>query len=214
MLEVGAGYTSIFILQALEDNANELKMYRELRASGRARCGDTPWSVDTYDYDYSGQLHVIDNLAHHATTAHKVQDIATEIGCSARLHVHVQDAFNLDLASTLAVPTKFDLIWIDLGAANRIETFLDAWWRRVNPNGGLILVHSTVTNELSRTWLEKMRSLARDSESVQKASIYGCFSEMSFMEPMKLFQNAFTIFQRRGAQYDDEWREPIYTKYP
>ena len=35
VLEVGAGYTSMFILQALRDNAAELDAYRELRGAGR-----------------------------------------------------------------------------------------------------------------------------------------------------------------------------------
>ena len=40
VLEVGAGYTSMFILQALRDNAAELDAYRELRGAGLCRCGD------------------------------------------------------------------------------------------------------------------------------------------------------------------------------
>jgi hypothetical protein len=215
VLEVGAGYTSIFLLQALQDNADELQMYRDLRTSGRAKCGDVPWSVDGYDgFDaYDGQLHIMDNMAHHATTAHLVQDIAAKLGNSERLHVHVADAFNFDLASTLAVPKKFDLLWIDLGAANRIAGFFDAWWSRVNENGGMVLVHSTLTNELSRSWLQSMRELARDREQQQNRG-YGCFTEISFLEPMKMFQNSFTVFQRRGLAYDEEYQEPVLTKYP
>ena len=48
VLEVGAGYTSMFILQALRDNAAELDAYRELRGAGLCKCGDVPWSVDEF----------------------------------------------------------------------------------------------------------------------------------------------------------------------
>jgi hypothetical protein len=48
VLEVGAGYTSMFILQALRDNAAELDAYRELRGAGICKCGDVPWSVDDF----------------------------------------------------------------------------------------------------------------------------------------------------------------------
>ena len=53
VLEVGAGYTSVFILQALRDNAAELEAYRELRAARMCACGDAPWSVDAF-FDGSG----------------------------------------------------------------------------------------------------------------------------------------------------------------
>jgi hypothetical protein len=36
------------------------------------------------------------------------------------------------------------------------------------------------------------------------------FDLLSLMEPHKLFQNSFSILQKRG----DGWSEPIYTKYP
>jgi hypothetical protein len=48
ILEVGAGYTSAFLLQALRDNAVELETYRDLRRVGLAVCGDAPWSVDAF----------------------------------------------------------------------------------------------------------------------------------------------------------------------
>ena len=48
ILEVGAGYTSAFLLQALADNAAELEAYRRLRRDGLAVCGDAPWSVDAF----------------------------------------------------------------------------------------------------------------------------------------------------------------------
>ena len=218
VLEIGAGYTSIFLLQALADNAAELDMYRSLRASGEARCGDVPWSVDEYfngasDEKTDGVLHIVDNMAHEHTTAHKVQRIAKELGCEQRLVVHVADAFNEDLPSTLGPGVKyFDVLWIDLGAADRIEGFFDRWWHRVNPDGGYVLVHSTLTNTLSRGWLEKMRALAREAVS----SPYGPFQTMSFLEPHKMFQNSFSIFQRRGGGplNDPEYHERVLTKYP
>ena len=63
VLEVGAGYTSIFLLQALQDNATELQIYRDLRKNGKAKCGEVPWSVDGYGYAaYDGELHIMDNI--------------------------------------------------------------------------------------------------------------------------------------------------------
>lgn len=85
-LEVGGGFTSIFLLQALEDNAAEVARYRQLRAAGQDRVGDsgTQWSCDAFfapssaaagdsmaDRVEKGLLHCIDNMAHEHTTANK-----------------------------------------------------------------------------------------------------------------------------------------------
>ena len=84
----------------------------------------------------SGLLHCIDNMAHEHTTAHAVKGVAESLGMADRLRVHEADAFDPDLPSTLAPGTEFDLLWIDLGAAHRIEGFFEAWWPRVRPEGG------------------------------------------------------------------------------
>ena len=105
----------------------------------------------------SGVLHCLDNLAHEHTTAHLLVETAKKMGCADRLRLHNSDAFDPDLPSTLEPGVEFDMLWIDLGAANRIERFLENWWPRIRCEGGFALVHSTLTNALSRGWLERMR---------------------------------------------------------
>ena len=295
VLEVGAGYTSMFILQALRDNAAELDAYRELRGAGLCKCGDVPWSVDAFfvggqsggryrgdplpektspggsrrgsrvsrhsDVDGGslddegllangdgsgpfnsrdgsssalsfsgwasggkvgsaapgsedarvdeGVLHCIDNMAHEHTTAHEVTRSASELGMSDRLQLHEADAYDADLPSTLAPGVEFDLMFIDLGAANRVEGFMEAWWPRVRPEGGMVMVHSTLTNALSRGWLERMREKGRS----EPAPPYGAFETVSLLEPHKMFQNSVTLFQKRGGPFG-RYDEPVHTKFP
>ena len=59
-------------------------------------------------------------------------------------------------------PMLLDMLWLDfgLGSGPRIEAFLDAWWPRLR-HGGLLLMHSTLTNAVTRAWLEKQRDRAR-----------------------------------------------------
>jgi predicted O-methyltransferase YrrM len=231
ILEVGAGYTSAFLLQALNDNAAELETYRDLRRSGLAVCGDAPWSVDAFfdreagdgggryrgdpdasedDRVSSGVLHCIDNLAHEHTTAHVVVETARKMRCGERLRLHEADAFDPDLPSTLEAGIEFDMLWIDLGAAHRIEGFFEAWWPRVRAEGGMVIVHSTLTNALSRGWLERMRDLARAPDTKNP---YGRFETMSLLEPHKMFQNSVTMFQKRGGAFG-RYDEPVHTKFP
>jgi predicted O-methyltransferase YrrM len=287
VLEVGAGYTSAFLLRALRDNASECETYRALRSDGLAVCGDAPWSVDAFFEKreetgrYRGEetprgggcvggggvgggggpfrgspaaaclggrnpsrpgvssegeplrprddarkhfpapcsedarvdtgvLHCIDNMAHEHTTARAVMEVARKIHCDDRLRLHVADAFDPDLPSTLEPGTEFDLLWIDLGAAHRIDAFVEAWWPRVRDEGGMVIVHSTLTNALSRGWLEKMRALARQQEP---SPSYGRFETLSLLEPHKMFQNSFTVFQKRGGAFG-RYDEPVHTKFP
>ena len=54
VLEVGAGYTTIFILQALRDNFIELTNYKKLQRLGKATCDTVPWCVPEYLADWDG----------------------------------------------------------------------------------------------------------------------------------------------------------------
>ena len=239
VLEIGAGYTSVYLMQALRDNKKEIEVYERMREEHSCvvrnedpNGKDTPWSNEAYfsrksekrksRETYTPQLHVVDNMAHAHTTAHLVKECSEELNDENEnendfLVVHEADAFNPDLSATLAPGVQFDFLWIDLGAANRIETFLKNFWFRVKP-GGYVAVHSTLTNSLSREWLEKMRMLARNGgkKTDGTTSEYGVFEIMSFLEPHKLFQNSFTIFQRRDAHPIDssEYAEPVLTKFP
>ena len=238
VLEIGARYTSVYLMQALRDNKKEIEVYERMREehscvvrNENSNGKDTPWSNEAYfsrksekrktRETYTPQLHVVDNMAHAHTTAHLVKECSEELNDDDEennfLVVHEADAFNPDLSATLAPGVQFDFLWIDLGAANRIETFLKNFWFRVKP-GGYVAVHSTLTNSLSREWLEKMRMLARNGGKKADGSVseYGVFETMSFLEPHKLFQNSFTIFQRRDAHPIDssEYAEPVLTKFP
>ena len=75
VLEVGAGYTSIYIVQALADNAAEMANYGKLQRADKAKCGEVPWLVEDAlprQLDGSPLLHTVDSMAHESTTAHKV----------------------------------------------------------------------------------------------------------------------------------------------
>ena len=159
------------------------------------------------------------------------------------------------LGDDAASPSNFfDMVWVDLGAGPRIGRFIAGVWPSVNPQGGLLLLHSSLTNEVTRKWLEAMRRLSRrrmsglsddtsrsssggggrsvssgvpsapdngaskigeartDAEKVDEdlnSDIPGLFVEVSFLEPHKLFQNSFTVFQR----CDEGFSEPTYTTY-
>ena len=78
-------------------------------------------------------------------------------------------------------------------------------------------VHSTLTNSLSREWLEKMRALARNGGKNEDGTMgeYGVFEIMSFMEPHKP-ELIHDLSAKRPTpdRFRKEYKEPVLTKYP
>jgi hypothetical protein len=109
----------------------------------------------------------------------------------------------LCLRSCFCSSSSQDMAFLDFGQGDKIGVFITELWPHLRP-GALVLVHSTLTNSLTRAWLESMREMANDVTSV-----FGSFATMSLREPHKMFQNSFSIFQKR-----DGFTEPILTKYP
>jgi predicted O-methyltransferase YrrM len=156
VLEFGGGFTSIFIAQALSDNSKELK----------AGFGGISWyfKPEISIFLPPSQLHIVDNIAHEHTTAHRVISIAETLHLSNYLTLHNNDAFDPTLPQTLAPePEVFDMIWIDIGAGDQITSLVDSWWERVSPTGGILAVHSTLTNSTMRAWLASMQIAQADN---------------------------------------------------
>lgn len=50
-----------------------------------------------------------------------------------------------------------DLVWLDFGQGEKLGHFIELVWPRLAP-GALVICHSTVTNSVTRAWLEQMRA--------------------------------------------------------
>jgi len=210
-LEIGAGYTSIFMLQALDDNAREAEAWQQWCGAevGQEAERQSPWLVhDALPTLGQGVLHCVDNLAHEATTTPHLLKVAQKLGIADRLKLVLDDARAFLSESAQEVPT-FDFVWLDGlldfapprngDVGQGLDVFLGEVWPRVAP-GGYVLLHSTITNSVVRQWLE----------NVQNAKWGPPGSVLSFMEPHKRFQNSTTLLQKRPEGY----AEPIYSKLP
>lgn len=175
VLEVGAGYTSLFILQALHDNAIELS------------------KVDS-GFSYSSpKLICLDDMSHSHTTAGDLVRIAQQRGLDEILDLQAMDAWDY-----IVEEHRLDLVWLDFGLGSRVSEFIHRVWDRV-PEGGHVMVHSTLTNSLTREWVESLRS-NKDSLATEAEIV-------SFLEPHKTMQNSFTLLRKKCT-------EPIFSKYP
>lgn len=179
LLEFGYGYTTPFLLEAIKDIKEELTPYNEIV------------KTDTHD-NYSGtkynpELVVVDNLL----------DIDGE--------QFAKDFKNMEMLSLSNNMTlvksdmkdyiqncneKYDLIWIDAGPK---KDYID-YFKYINnmiSDGGLIIIHSTLTNVEGKEFLRQFN----DSN----------YEKLSLLEPHKKWQNSFTLLKRK-TEY------PTYTE--
>lgn len=259
VLEIGAGYTSLFLLQALRDNDEELAYLRREKRADReageqkAMAGmpkDAAWfdAAETRRLLRSPSvLHCVDDLSHAFCTAREIKKTAARLGIDKHLEMHDADAW-LGAPEACRPPraepdaaTRFrfgdrgpvDMLWVDFGVGDRLDAFLRLYWPSVKP-GGFVVVHSTVTNRATRAWLERVRrgefawlgetegtdarDAARDAKRRKKdpkgsanassrARARDEVHHVSFLEPHKRYQNAFTVLQKRPRG----WGEPVYT---
>jgi len=210
VLEIGAGYTSIFLLQALKDNMIELQKFQKLQQQDK--CGiplNESYMVPQCVADEVDQrvqpamLHTVDDLSHPGQTADKVKQIAKQLGSEKHLTLHVEDAWGF--AEKLDEEVVLDLIWLDFGAGHRLEEFLERWWPRLNSKGGLLMIHSSLTNAITRKFIAKYQM--PEAEEKERLGDYEIFG---LLEPHKRYQNSFSIFQKRS----DAYLEPIYSMGP
>ena len=111
------------------------------------------------------------------------------------------------------------------GDGDRLDEVLlnKGYWDLVDPNGGLVLVHSTLTNAASRDWLARMAQLSAGGDTTASAAAeaptsalaqgYGPFEIMSLMEPHKMRQNSVTMIRRKGLSVREPYIEPIFTAF-
>jgi len=207
VVEIGAGYTSVWILQALKDNDDEMSRIRSIQEEGQCRLFDWPWAVPPIVTNFDAtraSLLCIDNCLHQKETATGAAAVAKTLGLDSYMQFLRGDAFELELKEN-----SVDVLWCDFGVGDRISDFLRSSWPSVRP-GGFLLCHSTLTNQRTRDWLEAVR--ARAPEDVTGMPPDG-YVEISLLEPHKHYQNSVSIFQKRRDSAGKLFAEPVYSQY-
>jgi len=206
VVEIGAGYTTLFLLQALKDNDDEMKTINSLREEGKCTMLDIEWvpegAMESYQETESSLL-CIDNCLHQRQTATGAGAVAKTLGLDEYLKFIKGDAYDMQFE-----PESIDLLWCDFGVGSRMKSFAQGAWKSIRP-GGFLVCHSTLTNLGTREWLEAVRNNYPESET---GIPQGEFVEISFLEPHKKYQNSMSILQRRKGD-SGKYIEPIYSKY-
>lgn len=212
VLEVGGGTSTLYLLDALAENArrheSELRMLE-----AKQRLYDPSWADDEraaerdggallawleadpplalpeyYARPYRPRCVSVNNVSSPFSAASRVRDAAEQAGLAHLLDQRFCDF--RDLPSVLADPEEvFDLAWFDCGGYHEYRDFLDLYWDRVRADGGMLLLHYTLTVPNHERILAELRSQ-------RETGIRGQFEMLSLLEPHKLMQNSVTLIRR------------------
>jgi len=212
IVEIGAGFTTLWLLQALKDNYDEMTCIQGLHKDGKCRLLDIQWSVpdnidrffvDDINKEFQSSVLSIDNCLHQRESASGVSAAASTLGLDKYLKFIKEDAYKIQFE-----PESVDLLWCDFGVGSRMKDFVSSAWKSIRL-GGYLVCHSTLTNSRTREWLEAIRK----SEGQNVTGIpNGEFSEISLLEPTKHYQNSISVLQRRSSP-SGIYNEPIYSEY-
>ncbi|KAL3771452.1 hypothetical protein ACHAW5_000107 [Stephanodiscus triporus] len=210
VVEVGAGYTTLYLLQALKDNEEEMRRVANLDKEGRLRLLDYPFGTPILEEwaSPSSSLLCIDNCEHQRETASSAVGVARTLGLDTYLRFLRGDAFDA-LDTHFSWIESVDMLWCDFGVGSRMTEYMSRVWRYIRP-GGFLVCHSTLTNVRTRGWLEGVRRRGGVDETGIPAEEY---VELSLLEPHKRFQNSMTILQKRIGDGGARFEEPIYSEY-
>lgn len=203
VLEVGLGYTSPFLAQALLDNLEEIKRDKLLLSDQNSSSERKDVLVsDYYENDYTPSLIAIDDMSLEGSTAPKVQSILKQLGLDILVDVHNGDfrgyseKFELD-------QLPLDFVWFDCGGAEEYIQFLEEYWPLINCEHGILILHSTYwyadlaeEGEASQ-FTHFLNPIANEIKRQQlKAGHDAEFEVLSLLEPHKSRQGSITMVRK------------------
>lgn len=194
LLEVGAGYTTPFMAQALRDVMQSWQQEKQA-------LGDPKLVEEYYAEGYSPKILCIDNHTLAGSTSAKVVSLMSELGLDDLVDfVDADFTTYSDQIDNSFLP--LDFVWFDCGALKEYFMFFHHYWKFVNPKGGLLLMHSTLTNLEISTFIKSIKLS-------QATTDFNNLEMLSLLEPHKKFQNSVTLFRKTV-----DVQESIYSVQP
>lgn len=183
VLEVGMGYTTPFLAQALQDNAAafaaEKQRLDEPAPDGELALEYAPY----YDDPHEPELVCIDRMSDARSSAPKVLETLYELGLAHRCHV-IEGDLRECAAEVRDRLRTVDFAWLDTWDT---LAFVREYWELIDPAGGILAVHYLMTYPEGRAVLRYLESL-RGPE--------GRLEITNLREPHKVGQNSTTLIRR------------------
>jgi predicted O-methyltransferase YrrM len=184
VLEIGMGYTTPFLAQALYDNKTAFESERSLLSDpGAAQLQPLAYS-DYYRTLYEPKLICIDRMTDLASSASEVQGTLKDLGLAGICEVIKGDlrGCGQTVRERLGL---IDFAWIDTWDT---LAFLREYWELINPAGGVLAVHYLLTYPEGRAVLHYIRSLQGPEG--------GRLEITNLREPHRTAQNSTTLIRR------------------
>ena len=141
---------------------------------------------------YTPRLICVDNLSSPRSSAPKAQSIIESLGLSDFVTFHHGDFWSYDLDNIPAEHLPIDLMWIDLHTRVKDANSLvdGSHWNRLNPNGGLLVIHDLLTTRGGQMLHEFFKQTQRKRSD---------FEIVGLLEPDRLMQGDFVLIRRTSA---------------
>jgi len=210
ILEIGAGYTSIFFGHALkeieEEDIFDVNLLNEQQV-------DPKWERrqrllnKNYQFKSDSKLIIVDNFSKQKhDTARPVDNAINKLNINKYIDFVEADGMDLQKINELISKSlPLDFVFLDFGAGAALPILFKFYFERINNQGGYIMVHSTLTNAMHRLWLAELKLKYNNDSSVEI---------MSFLEPNKIMQNSFTLIKKNKETETGQFNPPIYTAHP
>lgn len=198
VLEVGMGFTTPFIAQAMAENrraAHGGGRGLAAKSSARLRAGEAlddtwvradPALLDpTYHVEpYEPRFVAVDDLQGPGSSAGRVLEVLDRLGLRGEVDVLPE---TLSRARDRLAPefARFDFAWLDIW--EKIHLF-DRYWDLIDPAGGLALLHYLHGYPEGEEFLRQARERQLDQPPD--------FEILSLVEPHKVRQNSLTLIRR------------------
>lgn len=183
IIEVGAGYTTPFLCQAILDVRSE--NYDWISASG-----SFSENYREHSLDYNPTFTIVENYDHQYAIK-QTKELLEYYSASHLVNFVEADAKDFVLNNS----TEYDFVWMDFGSGEEYMFYFKEFYRTL-PSGGYIIVHSTVNNKHGNKFVVDAEKMKEEMN----------FEMMTFVEPHKSIQSSWTIFKKK-TEYK------IYTEY-
>ena len=210
ILEIGAGYTSIFFAKALkeieEEDSFDLQLLKDQKS-------DPKWERrqrllnKNYQFGSDSKLIIVDNFSKKKhDTARPVDNAIKKLHLNKYIDFVEADGMDLQkINEMISNNLPLDFVFLDFGAGAALPILFKFYFEKINSFGGYIMVHSTLTNAMHRLWLAELKLKYSNDSSVEI---------MSFLEPNKFMQNSFTLIKKNIETETGQFNPPIYTAQP
>jgi hypothetical protein len=217
VLEVGMGYTTPFILKALEDNKEDFlreierlkdknrdyltkienEEFKNLKQGAKPLALMDEWisqdpalaSPDFYTSIYEPVLHAIDNFSSPNSCSRNVQEVLKTMNLDNNLKVYAGDFRDYKGEITEKGNNYLDFVWFDCGNAEDYKDFVEDYWDVISPDGGYLLLHSTLNRYSFHSVMTYFKS------NIGKSEFYDV-EVLSLLEPHKLTQGSVTMVKK------------------